>query len=80
MPQGDITEDQAAHIMDLVKHAAIALTEKLGPGNYFGTVYGQLYKLCNITSYRKISQAQYSRAVEFLEKMIKGHDGPGNRE
>ncbi len=71
MPRGQITEEQAERISDLVKQAAIALSKKSGGGNYFGTVYGQLYRMCGITSYKLMTQGQYPKAVTWLEKMIR---------
>ena len=71
MPRGQITEEQAERISDLVKQAAIALSKKSSGGNYFGTVYGQLYRMCGITSYKLMTQGQYPKVVEWLEKMIR---------
>jgi len=70
MPREQISEEQAERISDLVKQAAIALSKKLGGGNYFGTVYGQLYRAFGVTSYKSLTMAQYPRAVAWLEKMI----------
>jgi hypothetical protein len=69
MPREQISEEQAEQISDLIKQVAIALGQKLGGGNYFGTVYGQLYRRFGITSYKKLSQAQYPKAVAWLEQM-----------
>jgi P22_AR N-terminal domain len=71
MPRGQITEEQAERISDLVKQAAIALLKQSGGGNYFGTLYGQLYRMCGITSYKLMTQGQYPKAVTWLEKMIR---------
>jgi hypothetical protein len=71
LPREQISEEQAERISDLVKQAAIALSQKLGGGNYFGTVYGQLYRTFGITSYKLLTMAQYPKAVAWLEKMIK---------
>jgi hypothetical protein len=70
MPQEQISEEQAERISDLVKQAAIALAQKLGGGNYFGTIYGQLYRKFGITSYKLLTMAQYPKAIAWLEKMI----------
>jgi hypothetical protein len=70
MPAGQISEEQAERISDLVKQAAIALSQKLGGGNFFGTVYGQLYRAFAVTSYKSLTMAQYPKAVAWLEKMI----------
>jgi hypothetical protein len=69
LPREQISEEQAELISDLVKQAAIVLGQKLG-GNYFGTVYGQLYRMFGITSYKSLTMAQYPKAVAWLEKMI----------
>ncbi len=71
MPREQITEEQAEHISDLVKQAAIALAQKAGGGNFFGTVYGQLYRMCGITSYKLMTQGQYPKAVAWLGRMIR---------
>ena len=73
-PLAILTEEQAEYISDLVKQAAIALAKKLGGGNFFGTVYGQLYRTFNVTSYKLLTQAQYPKAVDWLEKQIKSHE------
>jgi hypothetical protein len=69
LPREQISEEQAGHISDLVKQVAIAMSQKLGGGNYFGTVYGQLYRRYGLTSYKHLSQAQYPQAVAWLEQM-----------
>lgn len=71
MPREQISDEQAERIADLVKQAAIALSRKAGGGNYFGTVYGQLYRMCGITSYKLMTQGQFPKAVAWLEKMIR---------
>jgi len=73
MPRAQISEEQAHYIADLVKQAAIALALKLGgdeKNKYFGAVYGMLYKRYRITKYTLLTQAQYTDAVMWLEKMI----------
>jgi hypothetical protein len=70
MPREQISEEQAERISDLVKQAALALSQKLGGDNYFGTVYGQLYRAFGVTSYKLLTMAQYPKAVAWLEKMI----------
>ena len=70
MPRAQISEEQAQMIADLVKQAALALGEKMGGGNFFGTIYGQLYRRFGITSYKSLTMAQYPQAVEWLEKQI----------
>jgi hypothetical protein len=71
MPREQISDEQAGEISDLVKQAAIALATKAGGGNFFGTVYGQLYRTFGITSYKHLTMAQYPKALAWLEKMIK---------
>lgn len=70
MPRAQISEEQAEQIADLVKQAAIALSRKMGGGNFFGTIYGQLYRTFQVTSYKLLTQAQYPKAVAWLEKQI----------
>jgi P22_AR N-terminal domain len=71
LPTAVISEEQAGRISDLVKQAALRLGEKAGGGNFFGTVYGQLYRHCGVTSYKNLTQEQYPRAVAWLEKIIR---------
>jgi hypothetical protein len=71
MPREQVSEEQAEQVSDLVKQAAIALSKKSGGGNFFGTVYGQLYRTFGITSYKNLTMAQYPKALAWLEKMIK---------
>ncbi|HLZ62298.1 MAG TPA: phage antirepressor N-terminal domain-containing protein [Ktedonosporobacter sp.] len=73
LPRAQISEEQAEQIADLVKQAAIALNKKMGSGNYFGTLYGQLYRMFGITSYKLLTAAQYPKAVAWLEKQIKDY-------
>lgn len=73
MPRSQISEEQAQQIADLVKQAALALGEKMGGGNFFGTIYGQLYRRFGVTSYKTLTMAQYPQAVEWLEKQIKDY-------
>jgi hypothetical protein len=73
MPRETINEGQAERISDLVKQVALALSRKVG-GNTFGVVYGQLYRTFNITSYKLLTQAQYPKAIEWLEKQLKSYE------
>jgi len=74
LPRAQISEEQAEYIGDLVKQTAIAMAKKLGGGNFFGTVLGQLYRTFNVTSYKLLTQAQYPKAVEWLQKQIKTYE------
>ncbi len=74
LPRAQISEEQAEYISDLVKQVAIAMAKKLGGGNFFGTVFGQLYRTFHVTSYKLLTQAQYPKAVEWLQKQIKTYE------
>lgn len=74
LPRAPLSEEQAEYISDLVKQVAIAMAAKLGGGNFFGTVFGQLYRMFHVTSYKLLTQAQYPKAVEWLEKQIKTYE------
>jgi hypothetical protein len=76
LPRELISEQQATYIADLVKQAALAISQKSGGGNFFGVVYGQLYRLFNVTSYKSLTQGQYPKAVAWLEKMIHDQQQP----
>jgi len=69
-PRQLVTEEQAQYISDLVKQAGIALSQKLGGGNHIGSVYGRFYRAFGVTSYKAITQAQYPKAVAWLEREI----------
>ncbi len=73
MPRETIGEEQAERISDLVKQVALVLSKRVG-GNTFGTVYGQLYRTFNVTSYKSLTQAQYPKAIEWLEKQLKSYE------
>jgi hypothetical protein len=72
LPRATLSEEQAEQISDLVKQVALALASRAGGGNFFGTVYGQLYRAFGITSYKNLTQAQYPLAVRWLEKRLDG--------
>ena len=74
LPRSQLTGEQAEYISDMVKQAAFALANKLGGGNFFGTVYGQLYRTFNVTSYKLLTQAQYPKAVAWLEKLKRSYE------
>ncbi len=74
LPRAQISEEQAEYISDLVKQTAIAMAKKLGGGNFFGTVFGQLYRTFQVTSYKLLTQAQYPKAVDWLQKQIKMYE------
>jgi P22_AR N-terminal domain len=74
LPRGPLSEEQAEYISDLVKQVAIAMASKLGGGNFFGTMFGQLYRTFHVTSYKNLTQAQYPKAVAWLEKQIKTYE------
>ena len=74
IPRGVLSEEQAEHISDLVKQAGIALSKKIGGGNQIGAMYGQLYRTFHVTSYKNLTQAQYLKAVAWLEKQMKMYE------
>lgn len=74
LPRAVISDEQAEYVSDLVKQVAIAMARKLGGGNFFGTVYGQLYRTFNVTSYKLLTQGQYPKAVEWLHKQLKTYE------
>ena len=74
LPRAQISEEQAEQISDLVKQTAIAMAKQLGGGNFFGTVFGQLYRTFNVTSYKLLTQAQYPKAVEWLHRQSKSYE------
>ena len=74
LPRETLSEEQAEHVSDLVKQAGIALSKKLGGGNQIGAMYGQLYRTFHVTSYKLLTQAQYPKALAWLEKQIENYE------
>ncbi len=64
-PGKPVTEDQASQIGQAVKAVAIALGKKTGR-NEFGGVYGELYRMFGVTSYKMLPAAKFDKAMKFL--------------
>jgi hypothetical protein len=43
-------------------------------GIFFGTVFGQLYRTFNVTSYKLLTKAEYPKAVEWLQEQKKMYE------
>ncbi len=69
--QGDdsrfISENQAVEISQAVKTIANELTKRSGR-NQFGSVYGELYRRMEVTSYKRLPAPQFDEAMDFLRQ------------
>ena len=66
-PAHAITHSQAMQISQAVKAVAIA-QGKQTKRNEFGTVYGELYRKFEITSYKLLPAAKFEEAMDFLNE------------
>jgi hypothetical protein len=69
--QGDdsrfIDESQAVEISQAVKTIATELTNRSGR-NQFGSVYGELYRRMEVTSYKRLPSTRFQEATDFLRQ------------
>ena len=79
LPPGDaITDEQASQISQAVKVVAFKLEEQSGRKE-FGGVYGRLYEMFSITSYKLLPAAKFAGAMAFLTEWyvnLTGDDAP----
>ena len=79
MPPDDaITDEQASQISQAVKTVAFKLEEKSGRKE-FGGVYGRLYEMFSITSYKLLPAEKFAGAMQFLTEWyinLTGTDAP----
>ncbi|NJL06741.1 MAG: hypothetical protein HC911_17930 [Chloroflexaceae bacterium] len=66
-PHASITDEQAAHVAQLVKALAELLTEQGGKNHYQG-IFGELYRRFGVSSYKLIRIEQYDAVLAFLEQ------------
>jgi hypothetical protein len=60
-----ITPAQASRISQSVKAIAMELSKRTGRNEY-GGVYGELYRVFEVTSYKEMPASRYNEAMEFL--------------
>ena len=66
-PQAYITDEQAAHVSQLVKALANLLTERGGKNQYQG-IFAELYRRFGVSGYKLIRIEQYDAVLAFLEQ------------
>ena len=78
-PGNVISEAQAAEIGIKVKGLAEYLTSKLGPLDsagkvHYQSIFGELQRAFNVTSYKLIPQRDYAEVLTFLDDWRKAAD------
>lgn len=78
-PGRAVTPDQASQISQAVKAVAIALGKQTKK-NEFGAIYGELYRLEGITSYKQLSSHRFETVMKWLsewyQNLADGEDMP----
>jgi hypothetical protein len=70
-PYQVISEAQAAELAALVKAIAHTLTEQdPGGGNYYQSVWGELYRRYGVTTYRRVPAAKFGDVTTWLENWL----------
>jgi len=67
-----ITDEQAAEISQKVKALAGLLQEQAPGKNYYQSIFGELYRRYNVSSYKLIRQSQYAEVIAFLDSWKAG--------
>ncbi|NJL06339.1 MAG: hypothetical protein HC911_15820 [Chloroflexaceae bacterium] len=67
-PHAYITDEQAAHIAQLVKALAELLGEQDRSKNQYQGIFGELYRRFGVSSYKLIRIEQYDAVLAFLEQ------------
>ena len=62
-----ITDEQAAEISQRVKALAGLLQEQAPGKNYYQSIFGELYRRYNVSSYKLIRPGQYPEVIAFLD-------------
>ena len=71
-PGSFITEEQAAEVSQRVKALAGRLQEQTPGKNYYQSIFGELYRRFNVSSYKLIRQDSYAEVIAFLEEWGQG--------
>lgn len=71
-PGSYITDEQAAEISQKVKALAGLLQEQAPGKNYYQSIFGELYRRYNVSSYKLIRQSQYAEVIAFLDSWKAG--------
>lgn len=80
-PGSYITDEQAAEISQKVKALAGLLQEQAPGKNYYQSIFGELYRRYNVSSYKLIRESQYAQVIAFLDSWRdKAIGGSSDRE
>ena len=71
-PGSYITDEQAAEISQKVKALAGLLQEQAPGKNYYQSIFGELYRRYNVSSYKLIRESQYTEVIAFLDSWRAG--------
>ena len=71
-PGSEITDEQAAEISQKVKALAGLLQEQAPGKNYYQSIFGELYRRYNVSSYKLIRRSQYAEVIAFLDNWREG--------
>lgn len=71
-PGSYITDEQAAEVSQRVKALAGLLQEQQPGRNYYQSIFGELYRRFNVSSYKLIRQSQYADVLAFLDEWGQG--------
>ncbi len=66
-PKSSISDKQAAEISNRVKALAEALTKRDPSKNHYQSIFGELYRRFQVSSYKLIKQDQYQTVLRFLD-------------
>jgi hypothetical protein len=66
-PAQVITEEEASEVSSQVKALAEVLTERDPSKNHYQSIFGELNRRFRVASYRRLSRAQLTQVVQFLE-------------
>lgn len=69
-PTAFIRESQAAELSQRVKAIVVELSRFQPGAVHYQTVFGELYRRFRVTSYKRLTQAQFEAAMQFLDDML----------
>lgn len=67
IPTATITDDQATDVSNQVKALAEMLTRKDSSKNHYQSIFGEIYRRFQVSSYKLICRDQYQNVLVFLE-------------
>ncbi len=67
-PEQFITEAQASQLSNAVKAVAFVLSKQGEGRNFYGQVYGELYRRYEITTYKRLASKDFEAAISWLNE------------